>query len=94
MKYFVLITVFLLSFQLNAADKNVVIDSKVKEATVFQRGAQITRTAKQFLTPGSYFLVFDELTFNIESASVQVEGKGEFTILSVSHQRNYMREIK
>lgn len=84
----------LLFLGLKAEDQNIVIESEIKEATVFMRGAQITREAKKFLTPGTYFLVFDGLTMNVNPSSVQVEGKGDFTILSVSHQRNYLKGMK
>jgi len=94
MKKIILIVLTLFSFGVYAEEENIVIDSEIKEATVFLRGAQITREAKKFLTPGTYFLVFDGLTQNVNPSSVQVEGKGDFTILSVSHQRNYLKGLK
>lgn len=92
--FLILSFIFLSLFSIAEEDNTLVIDSEIKEATVFLRGAQITRTAKKFLTPGTYFLVFDGLTVNVDQNSIQVEGKGDFTILSVSAQRNYLRELR
>ena len=76
----------------NANDKKV--KSKIKSVTVFQRGAQIFRTASVSLKKGHQLIVFSNLSTGINSSSIQVNGKGDFTIMSVTHQINYLKEIK
>lgn len=75
------------------AKKEVIIESQIKNVTVFLRGAQVERTSKEFLKPGVYTLIFPGLSQQITNGSVQVSGKGDLTILSVSNQVNYNREV-
>ncbi len=72
-------------------DNPVPIDSKIKEVTVFLRGAQVIRTGTIQLTAGTSEIMFYDLPDNVNPESIQVRGKGNFTILSVIHQINYMK---
>ena len=80
----------LLTTILPAKDQNVA--SKVSAAKVFLSGAQITRTASASVPAGSTTLIFTGLGQHLDPQSVQVNGKGGFSILSVNHRINYLSE--
>jgi tRNA A37 threonylcarbamoyladenosine modification protein TsaB len=88
MKKFSIITMLLLSTLFALAQKK--IDSKIERVTVFLNGAQVIRTAATSLPTGKSDLIFRGLTPNLEAQSVIVKGEGDFTILSVKHQFNFL----
>lgn len=69
-----------------------VIESKIGDVTVFLRGAQINRTAVVNLSSGVHIVKLKGLSADIDPNSIEVSGQGNFTILSVSHQMNYLNE--
>ncbi|HVW14008.1 MAG TPA: mucoidy inhibitor MuiA family protein [Mucilaginibacter sp.] len=68
------------------------IDSKVQKVTVFLNGAQVTRTAMVNINAGTSTLIFGNISPGIDVQSIQVHANGEFTILSVKHEMNYLNE--
>ena len=60
--------------------------------TVFLSGAQISREANIDIISGKTILKFDNLSQYIDKKSIQVKGKGQYTILSVNHQNNYLNQ--
>lgn len=70
--------------------KNVV--SKIENVIVFSEGAQITRNGKTTLESGKTELIFSGVSPRIDKQSLQVKGSGNFTILSVVHQNNFLKE--
>jgi hypothetical protein len=72
------------------ADDTQKIPSKVQKVTLFLNGAQVTRTSAVNITPGTSTLVFEDISPNIDVQSIQVRGAGDFTILSVKHEMNYL----
>lgn len=78
---FILLCIFKFSF---AQEK--IIPSDIEEVTVFQNGAQISRTAKTYIKAGRSVILFDNLPQNINDESILVSGIGDFTILSVVNQ--------
>lgn len=95
MKKSILLLALVMGFVSARADKKEVeIESEINSVTVFLRGAQVERSAKQFLKPGVYTLKFTGLTQRITEGSVQVNGKGDLTILSVSKQINYNQNTR
>ena len=77
-------------FTLQAKEQPVT--SKVSAAKVFLSGAQVSRTASASISTGSTTLIFTGLSQNIDAQSIQVNGKGGFSILSVNHRINYLSE--
>ena len=73
------------------ADKPV--DSKISRVTVFLNRAQVTREVKTRLEPGRTNLILNGLTSQLDQQSIQVSGKGNFVILGISHNQNYMNEF-
>lgn len=74
-----------------AADERPV-SSTVTSAKVFLSGAQITRKASARIPSGTSTYVFTGLAQGVDPKSIQVSGKGGFTILSVNHRINYLTE--
>ncbi len=66
------------------------IKSTIREVTVYLNGAQVTRAANAEFGRGSSVLAFTGLPENIDPQSIQVKGQGNFTVLSVMHQINYL----
>lgn len=69
------------------------IDSKITDVTVFLNRAQVTRVAKTKLSAGKTAVMFQGLTSQLDQESIQVSGKGKFTILGIAHQQSYGREF-
>jgi len=70
------------------------VESKVNDVTVFLKGAQVTRKKSIHLNTGISILKFTNLSPFIDAKSIQVKAKGNLSVLSVNHQKNYMHEIK
>ncbi len=68
------------------------VASTITDVTVFQQGAQVTRTATARVPSGTTDLVFMGLTAALDPASVQVRGDGAFVVLSVTHRLDYLTE--
>lgn len=68
------------------------LSSKIEKVTVFLQGAQVERTAKQNLAVGKYNIVFGGISPKVDKQSVQLKAEGKLTVLSVTHQVNYMKE--
>lgn len=66
--------------------------STIQEVTVFLSGAQVTRNAASIEIPkGVNYIVFNGVSPDIDEKSIQVKGAGNFTILSVSRQLNFLK---
>jgi uncharacterized protein (TIGR02231 family) len=73
-----------------ADDDKTTVKSEIKEVTVFINGAQVTRTASATVPAGQSTFVIKGLSQYLNSNSVQVKGTGDFTILSVTSQLDYL----
>lgn len=70
------------------------VSTRIESATVFYNGAQVVRKGQASLKEGTTELVFKGISPNINPASIQLKGEGQFTILSVQHQINYLEESR
>lgn len=77
-----------------AMENELVVPSKLKEVTVFQKGAQVYRSGSVFIEQGVTDLIITDLPRGINQQSIQIKGFGNFTILSVNFQMNYLRSQK
>ncbi|MBN2813424.1 MAG: mucoidy inhibitor MuiA family protein, partial [Bacteroidales bacterium] len=66
------------------------VTSEITGVTVFLRGAQVTRHARVSVQKGSTTLTFRDLPVNLDPQSIQAKGEGNFIILSLLHQVNYL----
>ncbi|MBD1365219.1 DUF4139 domain-containing protein [Mucilaginibacter sp. ZT4R22] len=92
MKHLLFIACLFIATKTLRADDGQKVASKVEKVTVFLNGAQVTRTATASVVPGTTTLVFDNLSPNLDPASMQVRATGDFTILSVKHELNYLSD--
>ena len=81
---------FLIPNVLLAQNKSKTVTSKIEKVIVFTQGAQILRTAKTSFSGGKTQLVFGGISPKVDKESIQVKGKGAFTIQSVIHQNNHL----
>jgi len=89
------LTLFFTSVILNAQENQIAVNSKISNVTVFISGAQVFRNTEQIDLPqGVSLLVFSGLSSAIETQSIQAKGEGNFTILSVTQQKNFLLEKK
>ncbi len=93
MKKIILVAAWSFSFFVTLAQSDKVVDSKIKNVTVFLSNAQVTREAKTRLEAGKTNLIISGLTAQLDPQSIQVAGKGNFVILGISHQQNYLNEF-
>lgn len=73
-----------------ASEHTLNLSSKIKEVTVYRQGAQVEREGSANLPSGISAVVFTNLPRNISQESIQLSGFGDFTILSVNYQLNYI----
>jgi hypothetical protein len=96
MKRFIplLLILFASSAILQAAPDTQSVASTVEQATVFQNGAQITRTATVDLAPGRNEIAFEGLTPSLKPETIQLRGSGggSFLLVSLNHRRDYIGE--
>jgi len=78
-----------------AQDNQLNVNSKIAGVTVFMNGAQVQRQSDNVDIPqGVSLLVFSGLSSSIETQSLQAKGEGNFTILSVAKQNNFLLDKK
>jgi len=75
-----------------AGDNEKSLPSTRTSAKAFLQGAQITRTASASIAAGASTIVFTGLSQHLNPQSLQVTGKGAYTILSVNQRMNYLSE--
>jgi hypothetical protein len=76
------------SFAQEITEKEV--KSKVVEATVFLKGAQVLRKETVQLTKGESIVKFTNLSPFIAPKSIQLKAGGELTVLGINHQQNFL----
>ena len=69
------------------------VDSEIKDITVFLARAQVNRSVKTRLEPGRTNLVVHGLASQLDPNSIQVAGRGNFTILGTSFRQNYLQDV-
>ena len=84
-KIFTSIIIIAIAHSSFAANESMV-NSKVKNVTVFLNGAQVFRNASINLKKGITDIVFDSISSNINANSIQVKGKGNYIILDTKYK--------
>ncbi|GIZ15453.1 mucoidy inhibitor MuiA family protein [Capnocytophaga catalasegens] len=70
------------------------VKTKVNEVTIFSNGAQIVRKKQIEISKGITELKFKDLSPYINSESIHLKAISGITILSVSHQINFLDKLK
>ena len=92
--HFVFTITGILAFTMLNAQPEKEIRAEIKHITVFPDRAQIEHETTASLMPGKSVLKLSSLSPYIDPQSVQAKGFGEFTILSVNHQNNYLQNLE
>lgn len=97
MKQFITITIALMmGIGLNAFSESneTPLKTKISKATVFIQGAQISREGNTSINSGNTILVVKGLSRFVDANTIQVQGTGAFTVLSVNHRMNYLNSTE
>lgn len=70
------------------------IKAEIKHVTVFPDRAQIDQETQVSIMPGKSILKLTGLSPYIDVQSIQAKGFGDFTILSVTQQNNYLENLE
>lgn len=85
-----------IAFGLTAIGQHAVkqVDTKITDVTVFQSGAQVSHALGFNFKDGENQIKITDLPIYLDPNSIQVEGTGALTILSVKHEINYQVDAK
>jgi uncharacterized protein (TIGR02231 family) len=91
---FVFSALLLISASRLYAQQEKEIRADIKHVTVFTDRAQLDQESPVTLSPGKSVLKLTGLSPYIDPQSIQIKGFGEFTILSVNLQNNYLQNLE
>lgn len=89
-----IVTIMLLFAMAETSAQETPVPSRIKAATVFLNGAQITRTLSVDVPAGTSTLVLSGVSPGVNESTIQVEGADAFKITGVSFRINYLKELK
>lgn len=89
-----LFALFLSCIVFSQTEKLQEIKSTIKEVTVFQSNAQVTREKTIDIVSGETVLKFINLSPFIDAKSIQVKAIGAVTVLNVNHQQNFIDKLE
>ena len=72
--------------------QEIELKSDINEVTIYLSGAQVTRSKTMDLPAGRSTLKFVNLSPFIDSKSISVNAKGDFKVLSVNLQQNFLSQ--
>jgi uncharacterized protein (TIGR02231 family) len=93
-KIFIFLIIAPLTFVNLLADTEKEIKAEINHVTVYTDRAQITSETSADISSGTTILRLTGLSPYIDAQSIQVKGFGDFIILSVNHQNNYLRNLE
>ena len=88
--YRILLVLLFISAPARAQQDPIDVASDVENVTVFMQGAQVFRTASVSLPVGKSVLRIERLDPALNPESIQFNAGDALTVLSVSHNRNYL----
>jgi hypothetical protein len=89
-----LLLLFVTSLTSAQSLKEKEVKTEISEVTVFLNGAQIFETGPATIPVGKTILRIKNLSPFLDEKSIQVKAEGDFTILSVNHEYNFLNELK
>lgn len=92
MKRIIILLIVVCTFQLSAQNSEKRLPSKINDVTVYLLGARVNRTATASVPKGISTIIFEGLSSDIDPNSVQVGGSGNYVILDITYQINYLRD--
>jgi uncharacterized protein (TIGR02231 family) len=92
-RLFFILSHFAIAISLSAQTQKE-IKPEIRHVTVFPDRAQVDHEASFSISPGRTLYKITGLSPYIDPQSIQVKGLGEFTILSVNQQNNYLQNLE
>src|SRR5436190_7163456 len=91
-----LIFVFMLLAVLHVSAEKIknIVEPKISDVRIFQSGAQVNRSFKTNIDPGSTQLVIEGLSSSIDPNSITISLDGDAMILSTNYLIDYLKEKK
>lgn len=86
------LSILLVAFTVFVSAKEIPSTSTIKHVTVFQKAAQIERTAQVKIPSGKHQIIISNLSTQINENSIQLRGDKPLSILSIYFQRNYLKD--
>lgn len=83
-------TVFILFISLVSFAQNVETNADIKHITVFTNRAQISSNVTANLKSGLSKIIISDLASTIDANSIQVGGKGDFVLLAVNFEKDFI----
>lgn len=74
--------------------KEIILKTNITEATVFIKGAQVSRKKSVDLLPGKTKIRFTSLSPYIDAKSIQMRVDNDVMVISVNHQTNYLDSLE
>jgi uncharacterized protein (TIGR02231 family) len=93
-KLILIIALLSVTFTLSLAENEKEIKGTIGHVTVYPDRAQVTQEANFDIAAGKTVIRLKGLSPYIDAQSIQVKGFGEFTILSVNLQNNYLQNLE
>ena len=89
------LVIVMIAFQsFSTAQTEKEVKSKITNVTVYSSGAQVERSATFDLQQGKSILSFKNLSPYISKESIRVDGDGNYTILNVQLQNDFLNELE
>lgn len=74
------------------AQKTQVVNSNIRQVTIYRNGAEVMRDISLTLDEGTHELVFKGLSGSLDKESIRLSGLADLTVLSVLPRMNYNQE--
>lgn len=68
------------------SSREALVKSHIDHVVVYEQGAQVERLAEVTLNQGTNMIVFHDLSTAIDPSKVRLSGRGDFTVLGISHR--------
>ncbi len=94
MKRLFVTLVIIMSFIRLSSQTEKEVRAEIKHVTVFPDRAQIDHEANVSMQSGKTIFKLSSLSPYIDTQSIQVKGFGDFTILAVTHENNWLQNLE
>ncbi len=95
MKHFIkILTLLSFHWAVSQEPKELILDTKIEEVTVYIQGAEITRSGTSRIPKGESNIKATNLSPYVNPKSITATANVDFIILSVNHKLNYLNELK
>lgn len=92
MKKLSIVLLVLLSQNLFAQEKR--IQSEIESVKIYTQGAEVLRKAKTTLNKGNTLIIVENISSDIQTASIQIYNQSNIEILSINHAVNHNKTIE